>query len=142
MRTLSANPQNIQRNWHVVDASGRSLGRVASLVANLLRGKHRPDYTPHVDSGDFVVVINAEKVKLTGNKENDKQWSRHSRYPGGFKQTPYAVVRQTKPELMIEKAVRGMMSYGPLTRQLRTKLKVYAGPTHPHAAQKPQPFAF
>lgn len=139
MRTPSAKPLELKRSWYVVDATDRSLGRVATQVATLLRGKRRVDYTTHVESGEFVVVINAEKVKLTGNKADQKKWSRHSGIPGGYKETTYTELLATKPEWIIEKAVKGMMSNGPLTRQIRTKLKVYAGPTHPHTAQKPEP---
>lgn len=141
MRTLSANPQEVNRNWFVVDAEGQPLGRLATQIATVLRGKHRPDFTPHMDAGDFVVVINAEKVKLTGDKLNKKFWYRHSGIPGGFKATPYGKLIEEKPEFVIEKAVRGMLPKNVLGRAMNKKLKVYAGPTHPHAAQNPQPLA-
>ena len=141
MRTLSAQPSEIERKWFVVDAEGLPLGRVASAVVSILRGKHRATYTPHVDAGDFVVVVNAAKVALTGNKVNDKQWQRHSGIPGGFKATSYREVLARRPELAIEKAVKGMLPRTPLGRDLVRKLKVYSGPTHPHAAQKPEALA-
>ena len=141
MRTLSAQPSEIERKWFVVDAEGLPLGRVASAVASVLRGKHRATYTPHVDAGDFVVVINAAKVALTGNKVNDKLWQRHSGIPGGFKATSYREVLAHRPELAIEKAVKGMLPRTPLGRDLVRKLKVYSGPTHPHSAQKPEALA-
>ena len=127
------------RAWFVVDADGKPLGRLASEIARVLRGKHKPTYTPHVDTGDFVVVINAAKVKLTGNKLDAKFWQRHSGIPGGFKADSYRKLLETKPEFPIEKAVKGMLPKSVLGRQMLTKLKVYATPDHPHAAQKPQP---
>ncbi len=127
------------RAWFVVDADGKPLGRLASEIARVLRGKHKPTYTPHVDTGDFVVVINAAKVKLTGNKLDAKFWQRHSGIPGGFKADSYRKLLETKPEFPIEKAVKGMLPKNVLGRQMFTKLKVYATPDHPHAAQKPQP---
>lgn len=127
------------RVWFVVDADGKPLGRLASEIARVLRGKHKPTYTPHVDTGDFVVVINAAKVKLTGNKLDAKFWQRHSGIPGGFKADSYRKLLETKPEFPIEKAVKGMLPKNVLGRQMFTKLKVYATPDHPHAAQKPQP---
>ena len=127
------------RAWFVVDADGKPLGRLASEIARVLRGKHKPTYTPHVDTGNFVVVINAAKVKLTGNKLDAKFWQRHSGIPGGFKADSYRKLLETKPEFPIEKAVKGMLPKNVLGRQMFTKLKVYATPDHPHAAQKPQP---
>lgn len=126
------------RAWWVVDASGKSLGRVASAVAHVLRGKHKPTYTPHVDDGDFVVVVNADKVKLTGSKLDTKFYYRHSGIPGGFKQESYRHLLERKPTFPIEKAVKGMLPKNVLGREMLGKLKVYATPDHPHAAQKPQ----
>ena len=127
-----------QRRWYVIDAEGRALGRTATKVAMMLRGKHKPTFTPHVDMGDFVIVVNAEKVGLTGRKLDQKMYSRHSGWPGGFKQETAKHLLQRKPtELMVE-AVKGMLPKGPLGRKLLKKLKVYAGPDHPHQAQKPQ----
>ena len=126
------------RRWLVVDADGRPLGRVASRVASLLRGKHRPDFTPHQDAGDFVVVINAAKVKLTGNKLEDKAYHRHTDYPGGIRTTTAGKLMQSRPERLVEMAVRGMLPKNRLGRQLFNKLKIYRGAEHPHAAQKPE----
>lgn len=142
MATVSAKANEVERKWFVVDATGRSLGRLASEVATVLRGKHKPIYTPHVDTGDFVVVINAEKVRLTGNKLDGKTYQRHSGIPGGFKETPYRKLMEDKPAFVIEKAVRGMLPKNTLGRQMRSKLKVYAGATHPHAAQQPDELKF
>ena len=132
----------VDRAWWVVDATDRPLGRLASEVARVLRGKHKPTFAPHVDTGDFVVVVNAGKVKLTGNKLDQKLYSHHSGIPGGFKQEPYRSLIDRKPEFPIEKAVKGMLPKSPLGRQMHTKLKVYAGPQHPHTAQKPQALKF
>lgn len=140
MRTVSAKESEVERNWYVVDATDQSLGRLASKVASVLRGKHRPDFTPHADAGDFVVVINAEKVKLTGKKLTDKRWYHHSGYPGGLYSEAYGDLLERKPAFVIEKAVKGMLPKTSLGRKCFRKLKVYAGPTHPHAAQKPQPY--
>jgi large subunit ribosomal protein L13 len=126
----------------VVDATGQPLGRLASRIATILRGKHRPIYTPHVDTGDFVVVINAEKVKLTGRKLDKKFYHKHSGIPGGFRAESYRRLMQRKPAFAIEKAVKGMLPQTPLGRKMYRKLKVYAGPTHPHAAQKPEVLSF
>ncbi len=142
MRTLSAKSETVERQWFVVDATDQSLGRLASRVASVLRGKHRPDYTPHADAGDFVIILNAEKVKLTGQKLEQKMYHHHSGYPGGLKSLTYAQVLERKPEFVIEKAVKGMLPKGTLGRQMHRKLKVYAGSTHPHSAQKPTPFNF
>lgn len=139
MRTQSLKADQVERRWHVVDATDVPLGRLATRIATILRGKHRPTFTPHADTGDFVIVVNAEKIRLTGNKLNDKLYQRHSGIPGGFKAEPYRLLLARRPELAIEKAVRGMLPKTNLGRQLRGKLKVYAGPQHPHAAQKPQP---
>ena len=127
------------RAWWVVDATDKPLGRLASEVAARLRGKHKPTYTPHVDTGDFVVVVNAHKVKLTGNKLDKKSWNRHSGIPGGFKTTSYRTLLEEKPTFPVEKAVKGMLPKNVLGREMFGKLKVYATPDHPHAAQKPQP---
>ena len=127
-----------ERKWYVVDATGQTLGRLASQVATLLRGKHKPTFTPHLDMGDFVIVINAEKIELTGRKWTDKIYYRHSGYPGGLKARTAAEMHKTFPERMIELAVRGMLPKNRLGRQLFTKLKVYRGETHPHAAQQPE----
>ncbi len=141
-RTFSAKPAEAQesRAWWVVDASEQPLGRLASQLATLLRGKHKPTFTPHVDTGDFVVVVNAAKVKLTGDKLDKKFYYHHSGYPGGIRQVPYRELVEEKPAFVIEKAVKGMLPKGVLGRQMLTKLKVYATPDHPHAAQQPQPF--
>jgi large subunit ribosomal protein L13 len=127
------------RGWFVVDAAGKPLGRLASEIARVLRGKHKPTYTPHVDTGDHVVVVNADKVKLTGQKLDKKFWYRHSAIPGGFKAVPYRVVLESKPTFPIEKAVKGMLPHNALGRVMIKKLHCYAAPDHPHAAQKPQP---
>ena len=141
MRTVSAKASEVDRSWFVVDATDEPLGRLASRIATVLRGKHRPNFTTHADTGDFVVVINAEKVKLTGNKLEQKMWYRHSGAPGGLKATPYRHLLEKRPTLPVEKAVRGMLPKNPLGRKMLKKLKVYAGSTHPHAAQKPEPMA-
>ena len=130
------------RAWFVVDAAGKPLGRLASEIARVLRGKHKPTYTTHVDTGDFVIVVNAEKVRLTGNKLDKKFWYRHSGIPGGFKAESYRHLLQRDPTFPIEKAVKGMLPKCVLGREMLTKLKIYAAPDHPHAAQKPSPLAF
>ena len=140
MPTFTPKPADITRVWHVVDADDIVLGRLASQVAILLRGKHKPYYAPHMDTGDFVVVINAAKIVMTGNKAAQSRVHHHSGYPGGLKSTSYAEVLATRPERIIEKAVKGMLPHNTLGRQMASKLKVYAGPTHPHAAQAPVPF--
>lgn len=142
MATFSAKASDITRRWFVVDATDKALGRLSSEVAQVLRGKHRPEYTPHTDTGDFVVIINASKVKLTGQKLDKKFYYRHSGLPGGLKAEPYRSLLERAPDFMIEKAVKGMLPKGTLGRQMRRKLKVYAGPTHPHSAQKPEPLNF
>ncbi|PIE19890.1 MAG: 50S ribosomal protein L13 [Proteobacteria bacterium] len=139
MYTQSFNSETIERAWHVVDLEGQTLGRVASRIAQVLRGKHRPEYTPHADCGDFVVVVNADKVHLTGNKLRDKSYYKHTGYMGGLKSKTAAQLLETHPERVIAKAVKGMLPRGPLGRRMFKKLKIYAGPDHPHAAQKPQP---
>ena len=139
MKTVSMRAQDVRRSWYVVDAENRTLGRLATAVAHRLRGKHKPEYTPHVDTGDYIIVVNAEKIHVTGNKETGKLYYRHSGYPGGIKATSLNKMRQTHPERIIEKAVKGMLPRNPLGRAMFRKLKVYAGPQHPHAAQQPQP---
>ena len=139
-RTFTPKPDDITREWVIIDATDIVLGRLASQAAILLRGKHKPEFANHVDTGDFVIVINAEKVALTGSKLAQKMEYRHSGYPGGLRATSYAELLATKPERVIEKAVRGMLPKNTLGRAQLTKLKVYAGAEHPHAAQQPTPF--
>ena len=138
METTSIRVNEITRNWYIIDADGQILGRLASEVAQIIRGKKKPFFTPHMDMGDFVVVINAEKVKVTGNKEKDKTYFRHSGYPGGVTQINLRKVRQSFPERIITNAVKGMLPHNRLGRKLLTHLKVYSGDVHPHAAQQPQ----
>ena len=140
MATQSAKASEIERKWYVVDAAGLPLGRLASKVAHVLRGKHRPEYTPHVDTGDFVIVINASQVRLTGNKLANKYYHRHSGYPGGLTSESYGELIKRKPEFVIERAVKGMLPKNSLGRQMFRKLKVHAEGTHPHVAQQPVPF--
>jgi len=137
MKSFMARPLEVERKWYVVDAEGKTLGRLSSTVAAMLRGKNKPGYAPHVDTGDFVVVINAEKVVVTGNKETQKFYYRHSGYPGGLSAVSLKQMRQRHPERIIEAAVRGMLPKNVLGEQQLKKLKVYAGPKHPHAAQNP-----
>ncbi len=139
MKTYTAKPTDRDRRWIVVDASGHTLGRLATQIANALRGKRKPEYTPHIDTGDFVIVINAEKVSVTGNKRNDKRYYRHSGYPGGLRSRTFQEMLDRRPEEIIRLAVKGMLPRNRLARKQLTKLKVYAGPEHPHIAQKPQP---
>jgi len=138
MKTYSAKPESVKRDWYVVDASGKTLGRLATEVASRLRGKHKPEFTPHVDTGDYIVVVNADKVAVTGNKANDKMYYRHTGYPGGLKEANFATLQAEKPEMIIEKAIKGMLPRNPLGRAMFRKLKVYAGTEHPHTAQLPQ----
>jgi large subunit ribosomal protein L13 len=140
VRTYSPKPGEIERQWHVIDASDVVLGRLATHAATLLRGKHKPTFAPHVDAGDFVIVINAGKIALTGNKRQDKMAYRHSGYPGGLRQVSYGELLDKRPERAVELAVRGMLPHNRLGRQLIKKLKVYPGAEHPHAAQQPKPF--
>jgi large subunit ribosomal protein L13 len=140
VRTFSPKAGDVQRQWHVIDANDVVLGRLATHVATLLRGKHKPIFAPHVDTGDFVIVVNASKVALTGNKRETKVAYRHSGYPGGLKRVGYNELLDKRPEKAIELAVKGMLPKNKLGRQLMSKLKVYAGPEHPHAAQQPTPF--
>ncbi|MFN2168427.1 MAG: 50S ribosomal protein L13 [Anaerolineae bacterium] len=142
MRTYSAKAHEIQREWYVVDASGETLGRLASRIASVLRGKHKPIYTPHVDCGDFVIVVNADKVRVTGRKMDQKFYYRHSGYPGGLKQISLRDQLDRHPDRVIRLAVRGMLPKNRLGRQMIKKLKVYATPDHPHQAQQPKPFEF
>jgi len=139
MKTHAVKASEIQRSWFVVDADGQVLGRLASEIAQVLRGKHKPIFTPHLDTGDFVVVVNAEKVRFTGAKETDKVYHHHSGYPGGLKSQTVAQVRAKYPERIIERAVKGMLPHNALGRQMYRKLKVYAGPNHPHASNGPKP---
>ncbi|MGD8785484.1 MAG: 50S ribosomal protein L13 [Thioalkalispiraceae bacterium] len=138
MKTFSAKPHEVKRDWFVIDATDVVLGRLASEVAARLRGKHKAEYTPHVDTGDYIVIVNAEKIRVTGNKELDKTYYKHSGYPGGMKSRSLQKVRQTHPERIIETAVKGMLPKNPLGRAMFRKLKVYAGPEHQHQAQQPQ----
>ncbi|MBQ8476386.1 MAG: 50S ribosomal protein L13 [Candidatus Gastranaerophilales bacterium] len=138
MKTFSAKPLEVTRKWYVIDAEGATLGRLAVVAANILRGKNKPQYTPNVDTGDFVIVINADKVTVTGNKETDKMYRSHSGYPGGFKEFSFKAMMERVPERAIEKAVRGMLPHNTLGDEQFQKLKVYAGSEHPHAAQKPE----
>lgn len=138
MKTFMAKAEAVERKWYVIDAQGMVLGRLASQVAAILRGKNKPIYTPHCDTGDHVIVINAEKIVLTGKKLDDKKYYHHSGYPGGLKEITYRRLIETKPEFAIKHAVVGMLPKGPLGRQMATKLRVYAGPEHEHAAQKPE----
>jgi large subunit ribosomal protein L13 len=140
VRTFSPKAGDVQRQWHVIDASDVVLGRLASQVAILLRGKHKPIFAPHMDTGDFVIVVNAAKVALTGAKLENKRAYRHSGYPGGIRSVPYSELLEKHPERAVEKAVRGMLPKNSLGRSTLRKLKVYAGPDHPHAAQRPTPF--
>ncbi|MGH3454299.1 MAG: 50S ribosomal protein L13 [Nocardioidaceae bacterium] len=140
MRTYSPKPGDVQRQWHVIDAADIVLGRLAVHAATLLRGKHKPMFAPHVDTGDFVIIVNADKVALSGNKRSDKLAYRHSGYPGGLRSVSYAELLDKHPEKAVEKAVWGMLPKNKLGRAMLKKLKVYAGPDHPHAAQQPQPF--
>ena len=142
MKTYMANPDKIERKWYVVDATGYTLGRLASEVAKVLRGKNKPTFTPHIDTGDYVVVVNADKIKVTGKKMDQKVYRRHSDYVGGMKEATLREKLDKKPEEVIELAVKGMLPKGPLGRQMYTKLYVYAGPDHKHAAQKPEVLTF
>ena len=139
MKTYVATPATRERNWLVVDANGQTLGRLATQIADALRGKNKPEYTPHCDTGDFVIVVNAEKISVTGNKRQEKRYYRHSGYPGGLRSRTLEEMLDRRPEEVIRKAVKGMLPRNRLGRAQLTKLKVYAGPDHPHAAQKPEP---
>ena len=138
MKTFSAKAETVNREWFVVDASDKVLGRIAADIASRLRGKHKPEYTPHVDTGDYIVVVNAEKVRVTGNKAKDKMYYHHTGYVGGIKEISFEKLIEKAPERAIESAVKGMLPKGPLGRAMLKKLKVYAGENHPHGAQQPQ----
>jgi large subunit ribosomal protein L13 len=138
MKTFSAKPQDVSHGWFVVNAEGKVLGRLAAQLAVRLRGKHKPEYTPHVDTGDFIVVVNASKIRVTGKKALDKKYYRHTGYPGGLRETNFAKLQGRHPERVLEKAVKGMLPKGPLGYAMLKKLKVYAAGTHPHTAQQPK----
>jgi large subunit ribosomal protein L13 len=138
MKTFSAKPHEVDRGWYIVDADGKVLGRLAAELARRLRGKHKPEFTPHVDTGDYIVVVNAEKLRVTGNKARDKIYHRHSGYPGGIYSTSFEKLHARHPTRVLEKAVKGMLPKGPLGYAMLRKMKVYAGTAHPHAAQQPK----
>ncbi|UYG16945.1 50S ribosomal protein L13 [Brachybacterium huguangmaarense] len=140
MRTFTPKPGDVERSWYVIDATDVVLGRLASQAAQLLRGKHKPVFAPHVDAGDYVIIINADKVALTGNKRETKLAYRHSGYPGGLRSVKYSELLEKRPEMAVEKAIKGMLPHNKLAGEQLKKLKVYKGGEHPHAAQKPQPF--
>jgi len=140
MKSYVARPRMVERKWYLIDADGQTLGRLATMIACLLRGKNKPQYTPHIDTGDFVVVVNAQKVVVTGKKAEQKVYYRHTGYPGGLKETSYEAMLERKPTEILRRAVRGMMPKTRLGRQQLKKLKIYAGPEHPHEAQAPQPY--
>ena len=142
MKTFSAKPHEVQREWFVVDATDKVLGRLAAEVARRLRGKHKPEFTPHVDTGDYIIVTNADKIRVTGTKAQDKIYYRHSGYPGGIYQRTFTEMQQQFPERVLEKAVKGMLPKGPLGYAMLSKLKVYAGNQHPHTAQQPKTLEF
>lgn len=139
MKTFSAKKESVTRSWYLVDATDKTLGRLSTEIANRLRGKHKPEYTPHVDTGDYVVVVNAEKIRVTGNKTTDKVYHHHTGYPGGIKSITFDKLVEKAPEQIIEKAVKGMMPKNKLSSAMMSKLKIYAGSDHPHSAQQPQP---
>lgn len=138
MKTYSAKAETVQRDWYVVDAEGKTLGRLATEIASRLRGKHKPEFTPHVDTGDYIVVVNAEKVAVTGNKATNKIYYSHTEYPGGIKDISFKDLIEKAPERVIQSAVKGMLPRGPLGREMFRKLKIYVGSEHPHTAQQPQ----
>ena len=138
MKTISAKPETVKRDWYIVDASGKTLGRIAAEIASRLRGKHKPEFTPHVDTGDYIIVINAAKVVVTGNKAKDKLYHHNTGYPGGLRTISFDKLIQKAPERTIQRAVKGMLPKGPLSNAVFKKLKVYAGESHPHTAQQPQ----
>ena len=142
MNSFMANPAKVERKWYVVDATGYTLGRLASEVAKVLRGKNKPIFTPHIDTGDYVIIVNAEKIKVTGKKQDQKIYYHHSDYVGGMKETTLREMLAKKPEKVVELAVKGMLPKGPLGREMFTKLHVYAGAEHPHTAQKPEVLTF
>ena len=139
MKTFSAKPAEVRRDWYVVDATNKTLGRLSTEIAHRLRGKHKPEFTPHVDTGDYIVVVNAEKIRVTGNKLKDKMYHHHTGYIGNLKSMPLDKLLQTHPERALERAVKGMLPKGPLGRQMFSKLRVFAGPEHTHTAQQPIP---
>ena len=139
MKTFSAKPAEVRRDWYVVDATGKTLGRLSTEIARRLRGKHKPEYTPHVDTGDYIVVVNAEKIRVTGNKLKDKMYHRHTGYIGNLKSTNLEKLLDEAPERVLQYAVKGMLPRGPLGRQMLSKLRVFAGPEHDHTAQQPVP---
>ena len=139
MKTFSAKPAEVRRDWYVVDATGKTLGRLSTEIARRLRGKHKPEYTPHIDTGDYIVVVNAEKVRVTGNKLKDKMYHRYTGYIGNLKSMPLDKMLKEHPERVFESAVKGMLPRGPLGRKMLSKLRVFAGPEHSHAAQQPIP---
>jgi large subunit ribosomal protein L13 len=138
MKTFTAKPESVQRDWFVVDAAGKTLGRLSTEIASRLRGKHKPEFTPHVDTGDYIIVVNADKVTVTGNKAKNKMYYSHSGFPGGIKEINFEKLLDKKPEMVLETAIKGMLPKGPLGRAMFRKLKVYAGAEHQHAAQQPQ----
>jgi len=138
MKTFSAKPESVERDWYVVDATDKTLGRLAAELAHRLRGKHKPEYTPHVDTGDYIVVVNAERIRVTGNKAQGKVYYHHTGYPGGIRDITFEKLIEKAPERVLEKAVKGMLPRNSLGRAMFRKLKVYAGGEHPHAAQQPQ----
>ncbi|OAN44389.1 MULTISPECIES: 50S ribosomal protein L13 [Chloroflexus] len=140
MKTYHQKPSEVQRDWYVIDASGKVLGRLATQISTLLRGKHKPTYTPSIDGGDFVIVVNAEKIVLTGRKPDQKIYYRHTGYPGGIKATPYKMMLAKSPDRVLRLAVKRMLPKNRMGRRLLTKLRIYAGPNHPHAAQQPKPY--
>ncbi len=142
MKTFTATPSTIKRDWFVVDATDKILGRLAAGLASRLRGKHKPEFTPHMDTGDYIIVLNVEKIRVTGAKSQDKKYYDHSGYPGGMKEITFEKLIQKSPQSTLERAVKGMLPKGPLGRAMFKKLKVYAGPHHEHAAQQPQPLEF
>jgi len=142
MKSYIAKPQEVERKWYVIDAEGKTLGRLATEAASILRGKRKPIYTPHVDTGDYVIIINAEKIEVTGKKRKEKIYKRHTGYPGGLREITFEKLQAKNPEEIIRHAVKGMMPKGPLGRQMYKKLKVYAGAEHNHAAQKPEVWEF
>jgi len=139
MKTISAKPEDVRRDWYVVDATDKTLGRLSTEIARRLRGKHKPEYTPHVDTGDYIVVVNADKIRVTGNKMKDKMYHRYTGYVGNLKSTPLEKLMETHPERAIENAVKGMLPRSPLGRKMFSKLRVFAGPEHKHEAQQPIP---
>ena len=138
MKTFAAKPQEVSHGWYLVNAEGKVLGRLAAQLAARLRGKHKPEYTPHVDTGDYIVVVNAAKIRVTGNKASDKMYRRHTGFPGGLRETNFAKLQARHPERVLEKAVKGMLPKGPLGYAMLKKLKVYPAGTHPHSAQQPK----